>query len=489
MCGDLYFRGNMSDFETSFLAPLRKALNITDVQGNAGAGEAFSYIAAEYDSYYDYASRDCTNAKNNSAEAFVCQTMGYPSANGYNIDSQVGPGGYMSRFSWAVPSGIFNKADPAKTKQFFADPSMQLATGHVIGGKVNKIGADATSVHPSMRSSGLELLLQPSLQAYVGGDPTDMSMATFRAAIQKYVPPPTGTPIFNHDARNLAVLKPLGAPHKLNWQQMYWGSNLPRLQCIKAHYDPDALFTCRDCLTADPTASCPTSSSSSSSAIASASAAASSGSASYVISATVSLSGVSKSQFTGGAVKAFKSAIVLGFSGFTLTIESVIIDMDLVVDVPGRRTNSSSLSVPFKVRIPAANKAAADNAATGFSAYLKNDASGGFLSTLKKKVSDAGLTGQFDVKAVKVTSEPAATAASKSSSSSSSFAGWKIALIVVFGFLFLVMIVGGIIFVFMRRSGGNGEGGTAHRGPGYKTSSVEMPHASSVTPSMGSSSM
>jgi len=31
-------------------------------------------------------------------------------------------------------------------------------------------------------------------------------------------------------------------PHLDNWQQAYYGANLPRLQQIKANYDPGDLF-------------------------------------------------------------------------------------------------------------------------------------------------------------------------------------------------------------------------------------------------------
>jgi len=250
-CFDVYFRGNTSEFEKAFLAPLRTALNITEYSDvdNTGIGEAFAYFYTQYDSYYAYASGDCANPTAGSAASFICTELGYPSANGYNADAQVDQGGYESRFSWAIPSSIFMNENPTLTQQFFSDPVFTGVSGHVIGGAVNQPAADATAVHPSMRSSGLEMLLQPAMAGYFGGNTTDESMLAFRQGIEKYVPPPQGTPIFNHDARNLAVLTPLGAPYGLDWQQLYWGSNLPRLQSIKATYDPDAVFTCRDCLT------------------------------------------------------------------------------------------------------------------------------------------------------------------------------------------------------------------------------------------------
>ena len=80
----------------------------------------------------------------------------------------------------------------------------------------------------------MEILLPAELEP----SPT---MPNIRALLNKYVPPPQGSPIFNHDARNLVVLGPLGEAHGLNWQQLYWGSNLARLQSIKSKYDPQAI--------------------------------------------------------------------------------------------------------------------------------------------------------------------------------------------------------------------------------------------------------
>ena len=72
------------------------------------------------------------------------------------------------------------------------------------------------------------------------------------------MPPPESSPCFNHDALNHAILDPLGETYGLGWEELYWGTNLPRLKSIKAAYDPQGIFTCRDCLTAgDAVPVCP----------------------------------------------------------------------------------------------------------------------------------------------------------------------------------------------------------------------------------------
>lgn len=255
MCADVYFRGSMDEFEEKFLAPLRDSLKLTsqnaaDSNTRAAGSEAYAYVAKEYKSYYDYASQDCSSGPaltEGTAQYFICNTLQYPSANGYDADAQVGQGGYESRLSWMVPTSLFD--DKAKAKEFFAEPLMMFVTGHVLGGAVNEVAADATAVHPGMRSTAMELLIPAELE------PDNPDMPNVRAVLNKYVPLPKSAPIFNHDARNLNVLKPLGDAHGLDWQDMYWGDNLARLRQIKKKYDPTGVFRCRDCVTADKEAS------------------------------------------------------------------------------------------------------------------------------------------------------------------------------------------------------------------------------------------
>ena len=247
MCADLYFRGTMSEFETAFLQPLRKALRLTadpSASSTFRAATSTAYVlqAKEYSSYYDYASSDCTSASPGSPQDYICNSIGYPSANGYDSDVSVTAGDYETRVSWMLPAELFNDR-PEVAKKLFKNSLMAYVTGHILGGAVNKVGEADTSVHPGMRSIAMELLLPPSL------DPSDKSMPNMRALLQQVVPPPTAGPVFNHDARNLEVLTPLGSSHGLNWQQLYWQDNLPRLQKIKSKYDPTGVFTCRDCLT------------------------------------------------------------------------------------------------------------------------------------------------------------------------------------------------------------------------------------------------
>lgn len=264
MCADLYFQGTMEDLETIVLAPLRETLGIAAMPdapatkngpGAAGTGPEFIYIAQQYnDGYYSYASQDCASAAGGSPQAVVCGDLGYPSANGYDHDVQVDRGGYETRLSWMIPSSVFGTGtagDPdgtaaEKAKALFAEPLMSGATGHVLGGVINNVAEDSTSTSPVMRSSALEGLFPFSyIQALGVQESVDV--------LSKYLPAPGAVPIFNHDALNLDLLERLGKANggDLSWQDLYWGTNLPRLQEIKAKYDPNNVFQCRDCLTTD----------------------------------------------------------------------------------------------------------------------------------------------------------------------------------------------------------------------------------------------
>jgi len=140
--------------------------------------------------------------------------------------------------------------DKPKAKRLLAEPMMFSTVGHILGGRVSEVGAADTAISPAARGAAMHLNIPK------GVDPFSPTMEHVRALIEEYFPPPESAPCFNHDPLNLDVLEPLGATHGLDWQQLYWGTNLERLRAIKATYDPQAIFTCRDCVTASATA-CP----------------------------------------------------------------------------------------------------------------------------------------------------------------------------------------------------------------------------------------
>eukprot|EP00812_Abedinium_dasypus_P012894 NODE_63_length_2289_cov_344.195613.p1 GENE.NODE_63_length_2289_cov_344.195613~~NODE_63_length_2289_cov_344.195613.p1 ORF type:complete len:642 (-),score=135.52 NODE_63_length_2289_cov_344.195613:278-2203(-) len=239
ICADLYFRGTAAEFEATFLADLRPLLNMTYVGNNSGGGNSFFYMYGEFSSYYDYASSDCTSAVSGSAEDYICNTLGYPSANGYTTDVSLDQGSFRSQLSWIVPASVVGGS---QWTELCLEDKFWYASGHIIGGATNDVETDATAVNPYMRSGAMEFLLLPVM------DPDSTSMANIRSLIDKYFPGNITSPVFNHDALNLDVITPLADTYGLTWAELYWGSNLERLQEIKYAYDPDGIFSCRDCV-------------------------------------------------------------------------------------------------------------------------------------------------------------------------------------------------------------------------------------------------
>jgi hypothetical protein len=238
-------------------------MNITHISdnGNVGVGEDYFYNMAEFaGGYYSYASggtEGCgAEGLSDSAVNYTCTEMKYPTANGLRQDASLLQGQFENTVSWVAPARLFDPAHPdfnqAASDAFLSDPNMQSVTGHLLGGAVNDPSKTATAVSPAVRESAMEMLMPPMVDPAchgVGVSFNNCSAPGLRASLLQHVPPPANGPIFNHDGRNLNVLGPLGQAAGMNWQQMYWIDNLPRLQSIKAHYDPQNVFTCRNCVT------------------------------------------------------------------------------------------------------------------------------------------------------------------------------------------------------------------------------------------------
>jgi len=91
---------------------------------------------------------------------------------------------------------------------------------YLLGGAVNDIASDATAVHPVMRKAVWQLEVFRPIHM-------NLLMETF----------PNGAAGFNHHSKDLP-----------DWKNNLWGSNYPRLESIKATYDPNSLFNCYHCV-------------------------------------------------------------------------------------------------------------------------------------------------------------------------------------------------------------------------------------------------
>ena len=162
-CADGYFRGTMAELEEVVLKELRTVLQMTK-QGNGAVGDAFFYSAMESASFYDYASQDCVSATAGSPQAYICNQIGYPSANGYNTDSQRGAGVYGTQLVWLVPSSLFTTEKP-KMRELLKTPYGRLMIGHIIGGQVSRPAATDTAINPAVRTSAMHFILPTAFDA------------------------------------------------------------------------------------------------------------------------------------------------------------------------------------------------------------------------------------------------------------------------------------------------------------------------------------
>ena len=114
-----------------------------------------------------------------------------------------------------IPESMYQPDNHKRAKEFFSEPVMRYAMGHVLGGFVNQVPKNATAINPAVRAIGQEILFS---EKWMEAHGINESISV----LNKYVPPPSSCATFNHDGRNLKLLNPLGEPHGLDWQQLYW---------------------------------------------------------------------------------------------------------------------------------------------------------------------------------------------------------------------------------------------------------------------------
>ncbi len=88
----------------------------------------------------------------------------------------------------------------------------------LLGGAINEIGVDSTSVHPSMRSSVFSMSTRGSTASDI---------------VREFVPNQYSGVDYNHHY----VLEP-------EWRSACWGSNYARLLELKRQYDFDKVLNC-----------------------------------------------------------------------------------------------------------------------------------------------------------------------------------------------------------------------------------------------------
>jgi hypothetical protein len=93
---------------------------------------------------------------------------------------------------------------------------------YFLGGKVNQVADDATSVHPAMRNAIWNIFTQSPES---------------NAAVHELLPNNVTGACFNHHS-----------PVETNWRDALWGSQYERLVELKDQFDPDKVFNCWHCI-------------------------------------------------------------------------------------------------------------------------------------------------------------------------------------------------------------------------------------------------
>ncbi|KAK3088639.1 hypothetical protein FSP39_021698 [Pinctada imbricata] len=112
-------------------------------------------------------------------------------------------------------------------------------TGSLIGGRVSDVGADATPVHPGMRTSVM------TISGSISWDHTD-SKVDWRKAIDV-----SKTLEDQFQAFGDGMYPNESGPNVTDWKKHFWGTNYDRLLLIKKQWDPESFFYCSQCVGSD----------------------------------------------------------------------------------------------------------------------------------------------------------------------------------------------------------------------------------------------
>lgn len=160
-----------------------------------------------------------------SSSAGVCASSTPPQActrfNGLAQDWDGNRPDYARPASWLLPVAFWqDTAKAIRVLGMVAEPHSDLTGGYWLGGAINNVHVDNTSIAYAMRTSVANIM-----------GPMAASMATIRREI------PDSAPCYNHDGYPLDLGSTPAA-----WQDGYWGAQLTRLNSVKARYDPTSVF-------------------------------------------------------------------------------------------------------------------------------------------------------------------------------------------------------------------------------------------------------
>jgi len=125
-----------------------------------------------------------------------------------------------------------------KLAQYVADSGLFTLFLLVGGGKVNQPAPDAMGVNPSWRKALVHVVVTDAWRS-------NTSIAD-RNAIRRQIT--QGTQRLGGFVPEMGAYVNEADYNEPEWQNVFWGSNYPRLLRVKHKYDPTGVLTCRKCV-------------------------------------------------------------------------------------------------------------------------------------------------------------------------------------------------------------------------------------------------
>jgi len=212
----LYFVGSAEEAWLNFLIRVREWI------------DSLGDLAERYGIYLTVGEGASYSSLRSPAGPEYCETQ-KPGDYGYTACQRFGEAQDVNYPSWSwttgttilVPRRFFQDKEGAKRAlQYMVFPLKDGGGSYLLGGVMADVAADATAVNPAYRTAATVIIFG----SYPG---TEVSKILF----------PESAPCFNHDSK-----PSWHGSTPAEWQKVYWGAQLERLNRIKDTYDPARRF-------------------------------------------------------------------------------------------------------------------------------------------------------------------------------------------------------------------------------------------------------
>jgi len=217
----LYFHGSEQEMRDTDDLPARLQAWLDSMDAAVVSKYGLRVEYEQYDSYYE-ARQEGNNCSDGSIVAgdprhTACLRFG-DAQDVYGNSEYAHVLKPQGLFTWTMPRVVMQNV--SRARQLLHDMyfyRLEVTHGYIVGQATAEVPPDATSIHPAMRSA---------VALFIGLRDDWLSQQA-----------PEGCPCYNHDGAPLRF-----GPAPEDWQEAYWGPQLPRLNQIKHRYDPHGRF-------------------------------------------------------------------------------------------------------------------------------------------------------------------------------------------------------------------------------------------------------